>query len=58
MVLACIEIYIKVTQTPSQPAQLSQIKFPIVMLNAVLNNDTGKLMEMHRLLRNLKYAKL
>jgi hypothetical protein len=28
------------------------------MLNAVLNNDTGKLMEMRHLLRNPKYTKL
>jgi hypothetical protein len=59
MVLACIEIYVEVTQTPLQPAQLAQQKFPIVMLNAVLNNDTGELMEMHHLLRNpKKYTKL
>jgi hypothetical protein len=58
MVLACIETYVKVTQTPLQPAQLTQQKFPIVMLNAVLNNDTGKLMEMRHLLLNLKYTKL
>jgi hypothetical protein len=47
MVLACIETYVKVTQTPLQPAQLAKQKFPIVMLNAVLNNNTIKLMEMH-----------
>jgi hypothetical protein len=58
MVLACIETYIKVTQTPLQPAQLAQQKSPIVMLNAVLNNDTGKLMEMRHLLRNPKHTKL
>jgi hypothetical protein len=58
MVLACIETYLKVTQTPLQPAQLAQQKFPIVMLNAVLNNNTGKLMEMRHLLRDPKYTKL
>jgi hypothetical protein len=58
MVLACIETYVEVTQTPLQPAQLAQQKFPIIMLNAVLNNDTGKLMEMHHLLRNPKYTEL
>ncbi len=41
-----------------QPAQLAQQKFPIVLLKAVLNNDTGKLMEMRHLLRNPKYTKL
>ncbi len=58
MVLACIETYVKVTHTPLQPAQLAQQKFPIVMLNAVLNNNTGKLMEMRHLLHNSKYTKL
>jgi hypothetical protein len=40
MVLACIETYVEVTQTPLQPAQLAQQKFPIVMLNEVLNFST------------------
>jgi hypothetical protein len=58
MVLACIQTYVEVTQTPLQPAGLAQQKFPIVMLNAVLNNDTGELMEMHHLLCNPKYTEL
>ncbi len=58
MIPACIETYVEVTQTPLQPAQLAQQKFPIVMLNAVLNNDAGKLMEMRHLLRNPKHTKL
>jgi hypothetical protein len=58
MVLACIETYVKVTQTPLQPAQLAQQKLPIVMLNAVLNNNTSELMEMRHLLRNPKYTKI
>jgi hypothetical protein len=58
MVLACIETYIEVTQTRLQPARLAQQKFSMVMLNAVLNNNTGKLMEMRHLLRNPKYTKL
>ncbi len=58
MVLACIETYVEVIQTSLQPAQLAQQKFPIVMLNAVLNNNTGKLMEMPHLLRNPKHTKL
>jgi hypothetical protein len=58
MVLACIETYIEVTQSLLQPAQLAQQKFPILMLNAVLNNDTGKLMVMQHLLPNPKYIKL
>ncbi len=56
MVLACIETYLKVTQIPLQPARLVQQKFPIIMLNAVLNKDTGELMEMRHLLRNPKYT--
>ncbi len=56
--MACIETYVEVTQTPLQPARLAQQKFPIVMLNAVLNNDTGELMEMHHLLPNPKYTEL
>ena len=39
MVLACIKTYIKVTQAQIQPARLAQRRFPIEMLNAVLNND-------------------
>jgi hypothetical protein len=59
MVLACIETYIKVIQTSLQPAQLTQQKFPIIMLNAVLNNNTGKLMEMRHLQQcNPKYTEL
>jgi hypothetical protein len=58
IVLACIETYVEVTQTPLKPARLAQQKFRIVMLNAVLNNNTGELMEMLHLLRNLKYTKL
>jgi hypothetical protein len=58
MVLACIETYVEVTQTPLQPARLAQQKFPIVMLDAVLNNNTGELMEMRHLLRNPKYTEL
>jgi hypothetical protein len=54
----CIETYLKVTQTPLQPAQLGQWEFPIVMINAVLNNNTSKRMEMHHLLCNQKYTKL
>ena len=55
-VLACIKTYVKVTQVPLQPARLAQRKFPMEMLNAVLNNDTGELMEMRQLMRNPKYA--
>jgi hypothetical protein len=58
MVLACIGTYVKVTQTPLQPARLTQQKIPIKMLNAVLKNNIGKLMEMCHQLGNPKCTKL
>ncbi len=58
MVLTCIETYVEVTQTPLKPAGLTQQEFPIVMLNTILNNNTGELMEMCHLLRNPKNTKL
>ena len=44
--LACIETYTEVTQKPVKPSNLAKRKLPIKMLNAVLNKDTGDLMEM------------
>jgi hypothetical protein len=52
LVLACIETYKEVTQKPVQASSLAQCKFPSKILNAVLNKDTGKLMERQQLLRN------
>jgi hypothetical protein len=43
---------------PVQASSLAQRKFPSKILNAVLNKDTGELMEMQQLLRNPKYSNL
>ena len=56
--LVCIETYTEVTQKPVKPSGLAQRKFPIKILNTVLNKDTGDLMEMQQLLKNPKYADL
>jgi hypothetical protein len=56
LVLACIKTYTEVTQKPIQASSLAQRKFPSEILNAVLNKDTGELMEMRQLLRNPKYS--
>jgi hypothetical protein len=58
LVLACIETYMEVMQKPVQASSLAQRKFPRKILNAVLNKDTGELMEMRELLHNLKYSNL
>ena len=58
LVLACIETYEEVTERQVSPRQLSQRTFPKEVLNAVLNRDTGELMEMRHLLRNPKYSEL
>ena len=58
LVLACIKTHVKVTQKTISPCQLSGETFPTEMLNAVLNKDTGNLMEMRQFLQNPKYSKL
>ncbi len=58
LVLACIKTYREVTQKPVQASSLTQRKFSCKILNAVLNKDTGELMEMQQLLRNPKYSNL
>jgi hypothetical protein len=58
LVLACIKTYTEITQKPVQASSLTQCKFPSEILNAVLNKDTGELMEMQQLLRNPKYSNL
>ena len=58
LVLACIRTQVKVTQQPILPRQWLQRKFPVEVLNAVLNMDTGELMEMRQLLQNPKYSEL
>ncbi len=58
LVLACIQIYTEVRRKPIEASSLAQPKFPIKILNAVLNKDTGELMEMRQLLHNPKYSNL
>ncbi len=58
LVLACIQTYVEVTERQVSPRQLSQRKFPTKFLNAVLNKDTGELMEMRHLMKNPKYSEL
>ena len=52
--LACIDI----GQHHLTARQLSRQKFPKEILAAMLNEDTGELMEYHRLIRNPKYREL
>ena len=40
------------------PASLSRCKFPIKMLNAILCEDTGELLEYRHLVQNPKYCNL
>ena len=58
LVLACIQMYVKVTERPVSPKTLAQQKFPMEVLNAILKKDTGELMEMRHLLQNPKYSEL
>ena len=56
--LACANV----TQLNATPKALSQRRFPIAMTNAVINavldEDTGKLMKYRRLMKNPKYRPL
>ena len=58
LVLACIQTYAEVTGQQVSPRNLSQRRFPTEVLNAVLNKDTGDLMEMRQLLQNPKYSEV
>jgi hypothetical protein len=48
----------EIMQKPVQASSLAQRKFSSKTLNAVLNKDTGELMEKRQLLRNPKYSNL
>ena len=52
--LLCVDV----TQLNITPENCSRRKFPIKMLNAVLYEDTGELMEMRHLMKNSKYREL
>jgi hypothetical protein len=58
LVLACIQTYAEVTGRQVSPRNSSQQRFPTEVLNAVLNKDTGDLMEMRQLLQNPKYSEV
>jgi hypothetical protein len=58
LALACIQTYAEVTGRQVSPRNLSQRRFPTEVLNAVLNKDTGDLMEMRQLLQNPKYSEV
>ena len=50
--------YINVAQRRLTHVRLAQRKFPIEILSAVLNEDTGKFMEYLKLMKNPKYRNL
>ena len=47
-----------VAQMKLSPKQLSSRRFPIEMINAVLNEETGELMEYLHIMKNSKYCQL
>jgi hypothetical protein len=57
-ILACISTYSNITNLRLTAANAACQKFPVEMLNAVLNMDTGELMEMRHLLVNPKYKEV
>jgi hypothetical protein len=57
-ILACISTYSNITNLRLTAANAACQKFPLEMLNAVLNMDNGKLMEMKHLLVNPKYKEV
>jgi hypothetical protein len=57
-ILACISAYSNITNLRLMAANAARQKFPLEMLNAVLDMDTGKLMEMKHLLVNPKYKEV
>jgi hypothetical protein len=57
-ILACIHVHNDVTNHPFTANQASHRQFPWEILNAVLNTNTGALMEMCHLLISPKYKEL
>ena len=47
-----------VAQIKVSPKQLASRRFPIEMINAVLNEERGELMEYRHIMKNPKYRKL
>ena len=50
--------YFNIAQFTLTPKDISRRRFPIAMINAVLDEDTGELMEYCRLMKNPKYCPL
>jgi hypothetical protein len=57
-ILTCISTYSNITNLRLTVANAARRKFPLEMLNAVLDMDTKKLMEMKHLLVNPKYKEV
>ena len=57
-ILACILTYSDIINLRLMAANAARQKFPFEMLDAVLDMDTGKLMEMKHLLVNPKYKEV
>ena len=53
-IIECVEV----TQLKVTPRLLASRQFPIEILNAVLDEDTGELMEYQTLMNNPKYRNL
>ena len=45
-----------VAQTKLYPKQLTSRRFPVEMINAILNEETGELMEYRHIMKNPKYC--
>ena len=56
--LACVHIHADITGHQFTAHQAMQRRFPKEILNAVLDTETGALMEMRHLLVNPKYKDL
>ena len=47
-----------VAQMKISPKQLASRRFPIEIINSVINEETGKLMEYRHIMKNTKYRQL
>ena len=50
--------YDNISQLTLTPQNLSRCRFPIALINAVLDEDTGELIEYCHLMKNTKYCPL
>ena len=51
-------VYLNAAQRKIAPDRLAQRKFPLEILSAVVNKDTGYLIEYQKLMKNQKYRNL